>query len=78
MKALKIWFQDHKIHLEMEDGSHGSHPLGWFPALAEASSEQRQKYHLSPFGIHWPELDEDLSYEGFFQYDGKGKSQARA
>ena len=41
-------------------------PLDWFPRLEQASVEQRNEFELSAFGIHWEELDEDLSFEGFF------------
>ncbi|HWV29876.1 MAG TPA: DUF2442 domain-containing protein [Dyadobacter sp.] len=32
------------------------------------SQVERERFELSPFGIHWPELDDDLSFEGFFTY----------
>ena len=35
--------------------------------LALATDEERKKYTLSYFGIHWPEIDEDLSFDGFFK-----------
>lgn len=65
MKAKRVWF-DKFIHLEMEDGRIGRLPLSEFPRLKYATDEQRADYTLSPFGIHWESLDEDLSYEGFF------------
>lgn len=39
-------------------------PLWWYPRLFNATPQQRARYELSPFGIHWPEVDEDLSIEG--------------
>ena len=39
-------------------------PLWWYPRLLNASPTQRQRVELSAFGVHWPELDEDLSIEG--------------
>jgi Protein of unknown function (DUF2442) len=39
-------------------------PLWWYPRLFEATPEQRANYELSPFGVHWPDVDEDLSIEG--------------
>jgi Protein of unknown function (DUF2442) len=39
-------------------------PLWWYPRLLRASVSQRARYELSPFGVHWPEIDEDLSIEG--------------
>ena len=38
-------------------------PLWWYPRL-KATSKQRTNFELSPFGVHWPEVDEDLSVEG--------------
>lgn len=65
MKAIKIWFDDH-INIEMDDGRIGHLPLSDFPRLNFATEEQREGYTLSPFGIHWDSIDEDLSYDGFF------------
>ena len=39
-------------------------PLWWYPRLLQATAEQRERVELSPYGVHWPELDEDLSIEG--------------
>ena len=65
MEATKIWF-DEFINLEMDDGRVGRLPLAEFPRLKWATDEQRAGYTLSPFGIHWESIDEDLSYDGFF------------
>jgi len=46
-------------------------PLDRFPRLEHASVEQRNEFELSAFGIHWEELDEDLSFEGFFKFQKK-------
>ena len=66
MKAQKVWFENGRIFILTADGREGSLPVRLFPRLYNASEEQRQNYTLSPFGIHWPDIDEDLSYEGFF------------
>ena len=63
-----IWFQDGSICIRMASGDARSLPLKWFPRLLNASQAKREQFELSPFGIHWPELDEDLSFEGFFTY----------
>lgn len=65
MKAIRIWF-DKFINVEMEDGRTGRLPLDEFPRLKYATEQQRADYTLSPFGIHWESIDEDLSYDGFF------------
>lgn len=36
-------------------------PLWWYPRLRKASPEQRARVELMPMGIHWPEIDEDIS-----------------
>lgn len=65
MKAKKIWFDDH-VNIEMDDGRKGRLPLAELPRLRFATDTQRAAYTQSHFGIHWEEIDEDLSYEGFF------------
>lgn len=65
MRAVKVWFDDF-VNIEMDDGRVGCLPLADFPRLKHATEKQREEYTLSPFGIHWGEIDEDLSYEGFF------------
>ena len=57
------------------DGREGNLPLRLFPRLYNATEEQRQNYTLSHFGIHWPDIDEDLSYDGFFDDDHPSKSE---
>jgi hypothetical protein len=36
-------------------------PLWWYPRLLAATAEQKSQVELSPLGIHWPEIDEDIS-----------------
>ncbi len=68
-KIQKVWFSDNLISIETKSGIVKSHPLHWFPRLEKATVEQRNNFELSHFGIHWPELDEDLSFEGFFTFN---------
>lgn len=69
LKLKKVWFDEENIFIETEAGEIKSHPLRWFPRLQNATKKERNKYRISPFGIHWEDLDEDLSIEGFFTYD---------
>jgi hypothetical protein len=39
-------------------------PLAWFPRLLDAEESERLRFELSPAGIHWDALDEDISVEG--------------
>ena len=68
MEVQKIWFDSSNIFLKTKKGIEKSMPLKWFPRLEKATSKQRGNYELSPYGIHWEEIDEDLSFEGFFKF----------
>ena len=57
-------FDPYNMWLQLSDGRTLGVPLAYFPALENASTEQLAKFELSPYGIHWDELDEDLSLEG--------------
>jgi hypothetical protein len=54
------------IIVDLMDGRTISAPLSWYPRLFNGSHEQRMKWKIcgSGYGIHWEELDEDLSTEG--------------
>ncbi len=52
------------LRVTLADGRIIATPLNWYPRLANATPEQRSNYQLSFAGIHWPELDEDLSVIG--------------
>lgn len=64
--AKRVWFDDANIWLELTDGRQLSVPLAYFPRLLRATSNQRERYELSGggTGIHWDEIDEDISVEG--------------
>ena len=64
---LSITFSDDYMLVNLSDGRVISIPLAWYPALAEAPGEKLENYEISPsgYGVHWPELDEDLSVLGF-------------
>jgi hypothetical protein len=63
--ALDISFTKDKMNLFLEDGRELSVPLEWFPSLRNASMEQLNNWRLigKGEGIHWEELDEDISVE---------------
>jgi hypothetical protein len=45
-------------------------PLAWFPRLLSATPEARLKFTISPYGLHWDELDEDISIAGLLTGTG--------
>lgn len=64
--AKSVEFDDEMMHVAFTDGRVLGVPLVWFPALREATPEQRARYEIGGGGVslHWPELDEDLSIAG--------------
>lgn len=71
--ATKVWFDDSRVYVELNDGRVIGSPLNWFPRLQQATPEQRSHFELMAggYGIHWEELDEDLTAEGFLTYSRK-------
>lgn len=64
--VAKVWLTDSGVCVQLLDGRVGYERYDDYIRLSNASTQQRQHYILSPFEIHWPDIDEDLSYEGFF------------
>ncbi|MFN4206034.1 MAG: DUF2442 domain-containing protein [Agrobacterium albertimagni] len=58
---------DSELIVVLANGLKLSTPLWWYPPLLEASSDARNQIELSPSGVHWPDLDEDLSIDGMLQ-----------
>ncbi len=65
----EIGFEKDTIFLITNDGKKQAMPLRWFPSLNNANEDERNNYTLSSYGIHWENLNEDLSFSGFFTYD---------
>ena len=68
MKATRVWFEGERIYIETEDGRTLWQSILYYQRLKNATDEQRNDYELGHFGIHWEEIDEDISYESF-EYD---------
>ena len=64
-----VWFTEDSLVVRLADGRVISAPLTWYPRLLSASPEQRGRWELAGagYGIHWPDLDEDLSVEGLLR-----------
>jgi hypothetical protein len=65
-----VRFDDNSLWVELSDGRVIAVPLAWFPRLLHATPEQRAKVELSPMGLHWEELDEDVSVNGLLAGHG--------
>lgn len=69
MKAKEVWVSDDRIFIETYDGEKLSQSLKLYPRLAKATEVQRTAFRLSSMGIHWEQLDEDVSFESFTYKD---------
>ena len=67
--AKAVTFTEELLCLHLTDGREIRVPLEFYPRLKKATKEQRKKYEIlgSGTGIHWPEIDEDLSVEGIVE-----------
>ena len=52
-----------ELIVTLRDGRRIATPLAWYPRLDRASPGQRANYDIMPMGIHWPDIDEDISVE---------------
>ena len=66
-RAGKLKVTERELVISLVDGRKLEIPLAWFPKLLEATPRQRNHYRLigNGIGIHWPDIDEDLSVSGF-------------
>ena len=66
MKIEKIWLTEMAICIRTDDGREAQELFSDYPRLRYATREQLEAFETDEYGIHWQELDEDLSYDGFF------------
>jgi hypothetical protein len=64
VEPVAVHFDDDSFIVELDDGRTIGVPLAWFPRLFHANRDQRENFYLSRAGIHWEELDEDISVAG--------------
>jgi len=73
--ATAVRFDDDTMWVELSDGRTLGVPLAWFPRLLRATPAQRERVELSRTGLHWEELDEDISVAGLLA--GRGDMTRR-
>jgi hypothetical protein len=64
ISAKAVRFDDDQLWVDLVDGRTIGVPLAWFPRLLHATPAQRLRCEISPGGLHWEELDEDISIAG--------------
>jgi hypothetical protein len=63
-EPLAVRFDEYSFWVDLDDGRTLGVPLAWFPRLLHGSPEAREKVELSSSGLHWEEIDEDISIAG--------------
>jgi hypothetical protein len=76
--ALNVVVKSDTLSVDLSDGRTISAPLGWFPRLAHATASERKKWRLigKGQGVHWDDIDEDISVAGLLAGKPSGESQA--
>ena len=65
-RVTRVTVTDDTLSVDLEDGRTISVPLGWYPRLAHGTPSERANFEIAGagYGIHWPDLDEDVGAEG--------------
>ena len=76
--ARDVTVSDHRLTVVLDDGRSLSVPLEWFPRLLHGTPAERAHWQLNGrgTGIHWPDLDEDISVEGLLAGRKSGESDS--
>ena len=69
--------EDGTIVVVLESGVEFSFPCSVYPRLAAAAAAERANIEISPMGLHWPDLDEDLSIRGLLRDHGQEAARLR-
>ncbi|MDP2621705.1 MAG: DUF2442 domain-containing protein [Hyphomicrobiales bacterium] len=67
LRARSVEFTATELVVTLADGRRIATPLDWYPRLKSATAAQRANYEIMPMGIHWPDIDEDLSVAGMLK-----------
>jgi hypothetical protein len=75
--AEDVSVTDDTLSVELSDGRTISVPIAWYPRLSHATSQERKNWRLlgGGHGIHWEDIDEDISVEGLLAGKPSGESQ---
>lgn len=75
--AVSVQVTDDALSVDLSDGRTIFVPLGWYPRLEYATPEERERWRLigNGHGIHWEDIDEDISVEGLIFGKPSGESQ---
>ena len=76
--AVRVQVDDESITVELDDGRRISLPVSWYPRLLHGGQKERANYRLigNGSGIHWPDLEEDISVQGLLAGHHSQESQS--
>jgi hypothetical protein len=68
-RVKNVYFTEDNLSVDLIDGRTITVPLAWYPRLLHATPQQRNNWQVcgGGYGIHWPDIDEDLSTEGLLR-----------
>lgn len=77
-RIVHVTVTDDTLAADLEDGRSIAVPIGWYPRLSYATTAERDHFEISGagYGIHWPDLDEDIGVEGMLLGKKSGESAA--
>lgn len=67
LRPSSVAFTATELVVTLADGRRIATPLDWYPRLQSATATQRANFEIMAMGIHWPEIDEDLSVAGMLR-----------
>src|SRR5690349_1723583 len=76
VSATAVRFDEHTMWVDLSDGRTLGVPLAWFPRLLDATPAQRERVELTRVGLHWEEIDEDVSVAGLLAGRGDMTKQS--
>ncbi len=76
-RAVRVTVTKDALAVDLADGRTVIAPLAWYPRLLHGTNEERKRWRLigSGEGVHWPDLDEDISVDGLLAGKPSGESQ---
>jgi hypothetical protein len=79
-RVREVRVSDDTISVDLFDGTNITVPLAWYPRLLHATPEQRANWKIAGagYGIHWPDIDEDLNTQGLLQGAPAPRGAAKA
>lgn len=77
-QAMNVYVSEDTLSVELSDGRSISVPIDWYPRLTHATDQERSNWRIigNGHGIHWEELDEDISVKNLLTGMPSGESQA--